>query len=93
VNINKLYRELLDHYFDCEITFYKIENNIIFVEEYDSVLDLYALFEFDLNKNLYTEIFFNGEKIYQENLMLFIINRQKYWDNMFYKVKSKLTKI
>ena len=93
MNINKLYSELLDHYFDIEeITFYKIENNIIFIEGYYPLSDIYQLFEFDLNKMRYTEVYNNGYQIYQESLITFIVNRRKYWDYKFYKLTSKLTK-
>ena len=93
MNIHKLYSELLDYYFDIEQIIYKIEDNIIFVEGYYSISGGYHLFEFDLNKMIYTEIFNNGDDMYQENLIVFIVKHQKYWNNKFYKVISKLNKV
>lgn len=94
MNAHKLYSEVLNYYFDREeITFHNIENNVIFIECYYKYLNAYTLFEFDLNKMLYTEVYNDSKGISQKNLMIFIADNQKYWDKKFIKLTSKLKKL
>ena len=80
------------HSEDNKKYYYEIKNNVLNIEMWDdNTLDI--LITYDVNTMLFTMLWDNGTRIYQTNVLGYIVHTQRFFTRPIIKVTSKLRKV